>query len=504
MGRGIVFLAGAGPGDPKLVTVKCLECIQKADVIVYDRLSSKRLLSYAKPDCELIFAGKYPDNHVLRQGQINQLLAEKALEGKIVTRLKGGDPFVFGRGGEEAEYLFDQGVEFEIIPGISSSIAVPAYAGIPVTHRDFTTSFAVITGHLKYDKAETSIRWDKITEAHGTLIFLMGMEKLAMIVQKLQENGKDPATPIALVRWGTTADQQTITGTLADIVDKAIAGKFGSPAVVVVGAVVSLREKLKWFENKPLFGKRIVVTRARGQASVLSEKIENLGGDAWEFPVIEFVPPTDYAPLDNAINALQSFTWLIFTSANAVKFFFQRLSELGKDFRELAGLKICTAGPATKKAVESYHLRVDLVPDDYKAEGVIDALKTELSGADRVLLPRAEVAREVLPETIAAQGIPIEVVPVYRTVQANSEKGPLIEMLTQKMADVVTFTSSSTVKNFVELVGRDQVAEQLKGVTVASIGPITSATIREYGLDVDVEAEKYTIDGLIQELIKKL
>ncbi len=500
MAAGIVYLVGAGPGDPKLLTLRGMECLKKADVIVYDRLVSKRLLAYARPDCELIYGGKCPDNHILRQGEINQVLVEKALEGKVVTRLKGGDPFVFGRGGEECQALAQAGIAFEVVPGVTSAIAVPAYAGIPVTHREFTTSFAVITGHLNFTKAESEIPWDKIAEAHGTTIFLMGMEKLAMIMEKLQTYGRPPGTPIALIRWGTTADQQVITGTIGDIVETAAARNFASPAVVVVGEVVNLRQQLQWFENKPLFGKRIVNTRARSQAATLSDKLEELGGETWEFPAIEIIPPADYAPLDRAIARIKEYSWLIFTSVNGVRYFFHRLKTLGKDIRELAGIKICTIGPATGEAVAEYQLTVDLVPDEYVAEGVLEALLGRLSAADRVLLPRAEVAREILPQALAEHGIQIDVVPVYRTVQGTQHSTELVEMLVKKMVDVVTFTSSSTVKNFVELVGKDNLST-LQGVTIASIGPVTSDTARRLGLTVDVEAEQYTIDGLVAGIV---
>jgi uroporphyrinogen III methyltransferase / synthase len=502
MSAGVVYLVGAGPGDPKLLTIKGMECIKKADVIVYDRLVSKRLLGYAKPGCELIYGGKQPDHHVLRQEQINQVIVDKALAGKVVTRLKGGDPFVFGRGGEECEALVQHDIRFEVVPGVTSAISAPAYAGIPVTHRDFTTSFAVFTGHLNYDKAESEIPWDKIAEAHGTTIFLMGMEKLSMIMDKLQKHGRSATTPIALVRWGTTADQQVITGTISDIVEKAKANNFANPAVVVVGEVVNLRTKLKWFENRPLFGKRIINTRSRNQASVLSNKLEELGGEAWEFPAIKIIPPTDYAPVDQAITELKQYTWLIFTSANGVHHFFARLKELGKDIRELAGAKLCAIGPATEKAVAEYHLLVDLVPEEFVAEGVLKALMERISTEDRILLPRAEVAREILPETLAEHGFSIDVVPVYQTVQGTDEGKELIEMLEKKMANIVTFTSSSTVKNFVQLVGQDKLSELLEDVTIASIGPITTETARRFGLKVDIEAKQYTIQGLVTGILE--
>lgn len=504
MGKGMVYLVGAGPGDRKLITVKGLECIQKADVLVYDRLVSRRLLSYARPDCELIYGGKYPDHHILRQGEINEVLVAKALAGKIVTRLKGGDPFVFGRGGEEAEALVKAGIAFEVVPGITSAISVPAYAGIPVTHREYTTSFAVITGHLNQEKAESEIHWDKIAQAHGTLIFLMGMEKLPMIMEKLQEFGRNSKTPVALVRWGTTAGQRTVTGCIDNIVEVARSANFGSPAVVIVGEVVNLRQQLQWFETKPLFGRRVVVTRARSQASKLSNQVEDLGGEAWEFPVIETVEPEDYSLLDSAITRLSEFTWLIFTSVNGVEFFFRRLKRLGKDIRELAGIKICTIGPATKQAVEDYHLLVDLVPEEYRAEGILDVIKERLNPQDRVLLPRAEVARETLPEALTAQGISLEVVPAYRTIMGNGEAEGLKEMLRQNMIDVVTFTSSSTVKNFVQLMDSEDLPRLLENVTIASIGPITSDTARKAGLKVDVEATEYTIAGLLQAVVEHL
>lgn len=498
--QGMVYLVGAGPGDPGLITVKGLECIKKADVLVFDRLAAKRLLSFAPQGCEMIYVGKLPDRHTLRQEEINRLLVEKALQGKTVTRLKGGDPYIFGRGGEEAELLAQNGVPFEVVPGITSAVAVPAYAGIPVTHRDFTSSFAVITGHEDPTKDESSIAWEKIATGIGTLVFLMGVGNLPLIVEKLVQNGRAADTPVALIRWGTRPEQQTLTGTLADIVEKARQAGFTSPAIIIVGEVVRLRDTLSWFEKKPLFGRRVVVTRSREQASDLSRRIEELGGEAWEFPAIEIAEPEDFGPMDEAIGRLNSYHWLVFTSVNGVHAFFARLRHQGRDIRDLKGAKICAIGPKTRESLEQMCLRVEYVPAEYRAEAVLEGLKGKLRPGERVLLPRADIAREILPKTLWQMGAEVDNVVAYRTVRGGGDAALLKELLAEGMVHYVTFTSSSTVKNFVELLGADDLPGLLAGVKLVSIGPITSQAARDLGLNIDMEAKEYTIDGLVEAL----
>lgn len=502
MRKGYVFLVGAGPGDPKLLTIKGSECIAKAEVLVYDRLVAKSLLKLAQPDCEKIYAGKSPDGHTLTQTEINEVLVKKAKEGKTVTRLKGGDPFVFGRGGEEAESLVEAGISFEIVPGITSAIAVPAYAGIPVTHRDFTSSFTVITGHEKPAKDNSAISWDSLAQSKSTLVFLMGMENLGFICQKLMENGLDSSTPVGLIQWGTRIEQRVLTGKLNDITLLAQEQKFTNPSVIVVGQVVSLREKLAWFEDRPLFGQRIIVTRARHQASVLLDSIEELGGEPLEFPVIDIVQPSDPSLLREAIINIRKFSWIIFTSVNGVEYFFSELLREGKDIRELAGIHIAAIGSVTQKAVEDRGLKVAYVPYEYKAEKVIEGLAELISPDQHILLARAEEARNVLPEALEALGVRVHDVPTYKTVLGESDKEELQRVLQAKSVDAVTFTSSSTVRNFMQLLDGNK--ELLEGVKMFSIGPITSSTARELGLHIDYEAQEYTIDGLVQALVQRV
>jgi len=499
--EGYVYLVGAGPGDPKLITIKGSECIAKADVLVYDRLASRRLLTLARPECEMVYVGKSPDRHTLRQEEINQLLVDKGLEGKIVTRLKGGDPFVFGRGGEEAEALLDAGIKFEIVPGITSAIAVPAYAGIPVTHRDITTSFAVITGHEDPTKNETTIHWDHLAQSHGTLVFLMGMANLPLIAQKLMANGKKATTPVAIIQWGTRPEQRTLVGQLDTIATEVEKQGFSNPSIIVVGEVVTMREKLKWFENKPLFGQRIVVTRARHQASELSQAIEALGGEPWEFPTIEIAPPSDKSYLIKAINNLKEFQWLIFTSVNGVEGFFAELKNQERDVRDLAGLEIAAIGPATQAALELRGIRAAFVPDEFRAEKVVEGLTGRVVAGQKVLLARAEEARDILPVSLKAMGVEVWDVPVYKTILGGANRTELQRLLRDKEIHTVTFTSSSTVRNFITLLDGD--LSLLDGVALYSIGPITSATAQELGLTIFKEAAQYTISGLVDALLEE-
>ncbi|MGE5508820.1 MAG: uroporphyrinogen-III C-methyltransferase [Chitinophagales bacterium] len=514
-GKGKVYLIGAGPGDPGLLTLKGRACLEAAEVVVYDRLAGERILDWVAPGAELIYVGKESSHHAMTQDQINAVLAEKAAAGKIVARLKGGDPYVFGRGGEEGEYLRERGLAFEVVPGVSSSIAAPAYAGIPVTHRGVASSFSVITGHEDPQKAVSALKWDKLATATDTLVFLMGMENLPGIVERLKENGRPASTPVALVRWGTTLRQETLTGTLGDIVARAEAQAFGSPAVIVVGEVVNLRPVLNWFENQPLFGRRVVVTRARAQASRLSEALAGLGAEPLEFPAIRVAPPRDEAPLAQAAAEAGTYQWAVFTSANGVEAFFAALGKLGKDARAFGGVRVAAIGSETAAALLRHGLIADAVPDEFRAEGLLEALPEDLGG-QRILLARAAEAREVLPQELRRRGAVVDEVAAYQTVagEGGARAHELVAALTAGEVDAVTFTSSSTVRFFLAQLGEaaapgapeaDRLAAArrlLEGVALASIGPITTETARQLGLSIDVEAAEYTIPGLVAALVE--
>ncbi|MBW1659936.1 MAG: uroporphyrinogen-III C-methyltransferase [Deltaproteobacteria bacterium] len=499
---GKVYLIGAGPGDPGLLTIKAKEILQACDVVVYDYLANPTFLEYVGEEAEAIYVGKKSSQHTLSQEEINKLLVDLGKQGKRVARLKGGDPYIFGRGGEEAQELRENGIPFEVVPGITSAIAAPAYAGIPLSHRDFTSTIGIVTGHERPDKEKSAIDWEGLARSMGTLVFLMGVKNLSNICRNLMDHGRSPETPAAMVRWGTTPRQQAVTGTLAtmpEIVEKA---GIKPPAILVVGEVVTLRDSLNWFERRPLFGKRIVVTRARAQASDMRRKLEDLGAEVVQFPTIRIQPPSSWSPVDEAVERLNDFDWVIFSSVNGVKFFFERLFQKGRDVRDLGGKSIAAIGPQTAKELASYGLRADLVPNDYKAEGLLDVFTDEETR--RILFPRAKVAREVLPETLRKRGHHVEVIPVYETVMEKPDADVMNSILSGDV-DVITFTASSTVHNFVEIMGGKEKVQTLPGtIKMASIGPITSQTLRDYGLHVHMEAPVYTIDGLIQEIITNL
>lgn len=496
---GKVYLVGAGPGDPGLISIKAVDCLNCADVVVYDYLANEVFLKYARDGAELIYVGKKGSKHTLPQGGINQLIIDKAKEGKRVVRLKGGDPFVFGRGGEEAEELADAGVSFEIIPGITSAVSAPAYAGIPLTHRDHTSTVAFITGHENPDKPNSQIDWERISTGVGTLVFLMGVGNLENIVTRLVENGRDVKTPVAIIRWGTTSKQESLIGTLDTIVDLARRQGIKPPSIIIVGEVIALREKLNWFEMKPLFGKTVVVTRARSQASNLITGLQAEGAGVIEFPTIQIIPPESYDELDRAIESLADYHWLIFTSVNGVKFFFERLGTLGRDVRDLKGVKLCAIGPETARRLSDKGLRIDFVPGEYRAEAILEGLADEELG--RILIPRAQEAREVLPDELRKIGASVDVVCAYRTVKADVEYDNVNDLFNKGAVDAITFTSSSTVKNFVDMFDGEELPGLLEGVALASIGPITSDTIRGLGLTPTLQAEEYTIAGLTKALI---
>ena len=499
---GRVYLVGAGPGDPGLLTLRGKACLEEADVVLYDHLANPALLDYASSEAERIYVGRRGCGTYRPQDEINQLMLEKVREGKCVVRLKGGDPFVFGRGGEEAEWIVEHRIPFEVVPGVTSAIAVPAYAGIPVTHRTLASTVAFITGHEDPEKEETVLEWPRFAAAEGTLVFLMGVKNLAMIVSRLVEEGKPADTPVALIRWGTYPKQRTVVGTLRDILDRAKSADIRPPTVVVVGEVVRLREQLNWFETQPLFGKRVLVTRAKAQASELSSLIRARGGEPIECPTIDFAPPDDWAEVDAAIEQLATYQWLVFTSVNGVKAFMQRLWHCGRDARALAGLQVCCIGPRTAEEVRRFGIDADLVPETFQAEGLIEVLKRDGASGQRVLIARAAQAREILPDELQRSGAFVRVVKVYKTVVPTIEREQVRHLFRDRLIDVVTFASSSTVRNFFQLFdGARDVKQHLNGTVIASIGPITAQTIREMGLDVHVMAGQNTIPALVQSLV---
>jgi uroporphyrinogen III methyltransferase / synthase len=489
-----VYLVGAGPGDPGLLTLKGKQILERADCIVHDFLVNKELLRLARAEAEKISIGRRGEPDRLRQSEINQLLVERARAGKSVCRLKGGDPFVFGRGGEEAQALAAAGIEFEVVPGVSSGHAVPAYAGIPITHRDVTSTVTFVAGHEDPEKETSRLDWSHLGTCPGTLVFFMAVRNLPRITQALIEHGRDPATPAAVIQWGSLPRQKVVAGTVADIAAKTSAEM--TPAITVIGDVANLRERLNWFERLPLFGKRIAITRARDQAGVLREELAALGADVIEIPTIEIRPPASWEPLDSAIRRLEEFQYLLVTSANGVRNFLARLFACGRDVRALHGLTIGAIGPATAAEFARTGVKVDLVPKEYVAEGLLAALGDRDLRGKAFLIPRAKVARDVVPRVLEERGARVEVVEAYQTVVPQVSSNELDRLLTPPL-DAITFTSSSTATNFAKLVGEGRLEEVLRGVAIASIGPITSQTLRQLGLTVTIEAEESTMGGLV-------
>jgi uroporphyrinogen III methyltransferase / synthase len=492
---GKVYLVGAGPGDPGLLTLKGRRALEEADVVVYDRLANPALLDYAPESAERIYVGKEARQHEMSQAEINALLVDRAQEGRVVCRLKGGDPFLFGRGGEEAEALAARGIAWEYVPGVTSAIGAPGYAGIPVTHRGLCSTFAVITAHEDPAKGESTIRWEQLATGVDTAVFLMGAERLPRIVDQLLGHGRPPETPVAVVTWGTHPHQRTVQGTLADIVARCREA-IGSlrdlaPAVTVVGDVVGLRERLRWFDNRPLSGRRIVVTRSREQAPELARLIEAAGGDAVLCPVIRIqrIPRPDLTGLR------RPYDWVVFTSVNGVYSLAAALKEADTDIRALGAARIAAIGPETARTAEAAGLRVDFVPTAFVAEQLASEFPEPVAGK-RVLIPRAREAREVLPDLWREQGADVDVVPVYESVPDETAAAALSQRLSAGEIDAVTFTASSTVRSFLALVP----AECLAGVRIACIGPITAKTAQNIGLQVDAIADTYTIKGLVEAL----
>ena len=518
-GKGIVYLVGAGPGDIGLLTVKGMRCLQKAEVVIYDFHLNAQILNYINHDAEFIYAGKRGGHHTMTQDEINAAIVEKAKGGKVVCRLKGGDPFVFGRGGEEAQVLAKAGIEFEVVPGVSSSVAAPAYAGIPLTHRLYSSSFAVIPGYEDTTKEESAIDWSKLATGVGTLVFLMAVKNIDVLTAKLIENGRSPETPVAVIRWGTRPDQKTVVSTLKDIALLVREKDIKPPAVMVVGDVVNLRQELKWYEKKPMFGHRILVTREHSGGF---ETLEELGAEIIRFSTVEIVPPDKWDELDRAIDNISSYDWLIFTSSNGVKYFFRRLFDKDIDIRELKGIKICAIGKKTADEVRKLGLKVDLVPEKFRAEGLIEAfikgsskfkvqsskfnkkLRTQNPGllkGMRFLLPRAEVAREVFPEKVRELGGIIDLPVAYRAVKPEMHGKRLRRFLREGRITIATFTSAATFNNFREIMGEDADI-MLKKVAIAVIGPVTAKSIERAGLKVDIMPEESTVEAMVEEIKK--
>lgn len=498
--KGTVYLIGAGPGDPGLMTIKGKEVLGSADVIVYDYLVNRRLLELARNEAETIYVGKKAGVKEMSQERINALLVEHAEKGRAVARLKGGDPFIFGRGGEEAEELARKGIPFEIVPGVTSASAVPAYAGIPLTHRDITSSFAVVTGHEDPSKAESSIPW-RVLSKIGTVVFLMGVKKLGVNMRRLIDAGKPPATPAAVITWGTYPSQSTVTGTIENIAETVRKRKdITSPAIVVVGEVVALRDIMNWYESKPLFGKKVVVTRAEEQASTFTALLEGAGAHVVLFPAIKIEPPKSYKSLDSAIDKLHKYDWIVFTSVNGVKSFFDRMRARGKDLREMHRILIAAIGEVTASDIEKRGMNIELVPQDYRAEGLIKLFrKKKLQGA-KILIPRAKEARDILPATLREMGADVQVATAYETKMPGKRRADRIrKMLSQGEIDVLTFTSSSTVRNFLSAVGGLDTAPAKP--VIACIGPVTANTLKENGYRADIVPGEYTVNRLTEEII---
>jgi len=497
---GTVYLVGAGPGDPGLLTVKGRDCLAQADALVYDYLGNPVLLDHAPAAAARIYVGKTKGCPHTPQERINALLVDLARTGKTVVRLKGGDPYVFGRGGEEAQALHGAGIPFEVVPGVTAGFAAAAYAGIPLTHRDYTTSLGLVTGHEKPERKLSSLDWEKLATGVGTLVFYMGMANLEVIAGQLVAHGRSPQTPVAIIRWATTPRQQTLVADLATIVAKARETAIKPPAVIIVGEVVGLRSQLGWFEQRPLLGRRILVTRAAEQAGSFTALLEAQGAECLACPTIAIAPPEDLAPLDAALGQLARIDDLILTSANAVQAFFGRLLDLGRDARALGGVRVVAVGPKTAEVMAVYGIRPDLVPAEYHADAVVALLEAQGVAGRRVLYPRADRARELIPQRLAAAGAEVLAPVAYRNVRPEGGAERLRALLAEGV-DAITFTSSSTVSNLLALAG-EELRPRLATMPLISIGPLTSRTLAEAGLAVAAEAQSSTLEGMVAALVE--
>lgn len=505
LNRGKAYLVGAGPGDPGLITVRGLEILKKAEVVIYDYLAGEKLLKYVPENAEFIYAGKKGGiKHTHTQDEINAMLIDRVKRGKKVVRLKGGDPFIFGRGGEELEELVKAGLPFEAVPGVTSASAAATFAGVPITHRRYTSSVAFITGHEDPDKENSNIAWDKISTGVGTLVFYMGIKNLESITTNLMKHGRNPKTPVAVVRWASRPNQKSVVGTLDTIAEIVRVNDIKPPALTIVGDVVKLRDTINWYEERPLFGKRILVTRTREQASDLVALLEENGANCLEFPTISILPPDSWQELDNALGRIGDFQWIVFTSINAIQSFFAHLHSKGLDSRVLANCKIASVGKVTDDSLRSYGLISDLVPEKFTGEGLAEAFEKQgVTGMD-ILIPRALKAREILPVRLKKAGARVTVVPVYQNKRPEGIHDTLRAKLANKDLDIVTFTSSSTVTNFIDMMDvkdKKELQELMHGVKIAAIGPVTARTIEENGLKVDIQPEKYTIPDMVDAIV---
>ncbi len=503
--RGKVYLVGAGPGDPGLITLRAVECLKLADVVIYDFLATPTLLGYVNENAETIYVGKKSGNHTFPQEEIIRLITEKAEKGLTVVRLKGGDPFVFGRGGEESLALANAGLPFEIVPGITAGIAAPCYAGIPVTHRSLASSAAFITGHKYTSKSGSDINWEHLARGIDTLVFYMGVKNLPHIVSQLTANGRPGATPIAIIRWGTRPSQNTVIGTLDNIVDLAKKNNISPPAIIVIGEVVTLSDKLAWFKKRPLYGRRIINTRSRHQASMLTQSLANMGAEVIEFPTIEIVFETESRVLKDKVDNICDYDWLIFTSTNSVHAFLKSVLKKYNDIRALGKIKIAGVGSGTSKTIRSYNICADIIAKNAVAEGLL----AELESADtwrgkKVLLPRAEKARDVLPDTLSEWGAEVQSITVYKTIKPTDINRHLLQDIQENRYDLITFTSSSTVKNLVNLLREEKMSEVIPEIKAVSIGPVTSATMIDSGIKPLAEAEEHSIPGIVKSISEYL
>jgi uroporphyrinogen III methyltransferase / synthase len=492
---GVVYLVGAGPGDPGLMTARSLELIASADAIYYDRLIPPGALDGAREGAELVYVGKQPGVPSVPQEEIGERLVEAARAGKSVVRLKGGDPFVFGRGGEEGEALREAGVEFEVVPGVTAGVAATAYAGIPVTHRDDASAVAFVTGHEDPEKEESALDWEALARFPGTLVFYMGVKQLESNASALIEAGRDPAEPAAAIERGTWPGQRTVTATLGTIAEAVEREQVKAPALIVVGEVARRREELEWLERRPLHGRRVVVTRARAQASGLASTLRGLGAEVVELPAIRIEPRIDSEEVKGVAGVLGIYELICLTSPNGVCLLFEAMEAAGLDARALAGVTVAAIGPGTARALAERGVLADVVPERFVAEGLIEALEDEEITGARVLVARAAEARDVLPDALRERGAEVDVVALYETVR---EVPGDEEIEAAQSADYVTFTSSSTVTNLTEALG-DRFPT---GARIVSIGPITSETARAAGLEVHVEADRHDVDGLLEALLE--
>ena len=491
---------GAGPGDPDLMTIKAIRCIKEADVVIYDRLVDSRIVNMIPDTAERVYVGKSRGEKVMSQKHINDLIVKSATSHKNVVRLKGGDPFIFGRGGEESSELSKAGILFEIVPGITSAIAAPAYAGIPLTHRNLASSFLVVSGDEDPSKQGSLIDWEHIAAFDGTIVILMGWHKLQEIVTSLLRYGMDPSVPVALIQWGTVPLQRTVTGSLANIIEESSKAGISPPIIIVIGKVVQLRNVIRWFEKKPLFGKKVLITRPNNNASILSNLLEREGAHVVSLPTIEIAPVPDFSDLDIAIKQLDTYDWIIFNSLNAVSALFDRMKQIHTDTRSFMKTKICAIGESTAKALERHGILPDFIPDKYLTSSIATQLNEHGVSGNRILVPRTNIASNSLVEELEASGANVEQVTAYHTIVPNNAEAAVLQLLKRNEVDIVIFTSSSTVKNLLGLLYDD--ATLLNAKTVATIGPVTAETARQMGIEVNISAKKHTIQGLVSDIVR--